>query len=233
MKPIAIAYNSAIGSKLPTPTLSGNVFSGWFTAAAGGTLVNSQTIYSLTSDTTYYAQWSAWQYTIKFNGNRSTSGSMANQTFTYGVPTQLNQNQFQRKYTITYNASGGTCSKANETVQSTFLGWGKGSQDDQYVEFFDKQYITDLATSVNQTINLYAKWSMNTIKLPSASRTGGYTFKGWYDRAQTADQELLPETTAGYVGDIGSDYLVTANKTLYAHWHDDGIQLIYNNNFID
>ena len=40
---------------LPTPTLTGDTFLGWFTSATGGTLVTSP--YDVTASTTLYAQW--------------------------------------------------------------------------------------------------------------------------------------------------------------------------------
>lgn len=42
---------------LPTPERSGYTFSGWYTSAEGGTLVNTETVFS--TDTTVYAHWSA------------------------------------------------------------------------------------------------------------------------------------------------------------------------------
>jgi uncharacterized repeat protein (TIGR02543 family) len=42
---------------LPTPTLTGDTFLGWFTASSGGTLVTSP--YDVTASTTLYAQWEA------------------------------------------------------------------------------------------------------------------------------------------------------------------------------
>ena len=42
---------------LPTPTRTGYIFDGWFTAASGGTKVNSTDIYALTVDQTLYAHW--------------------------------------------------------------------------------------------------------------------------------------------------------------------------------
>ncbi|MDR0490600.1 MAG: S-layer homology domain-containing protein [Oscillospiraceae bacterium] len=43
-------------AKLPTPTMAGYAFSGWFTAITGGTQVNMDTVY--TADTTIFARWS-------------------------------------------------------------------------------------------------------------------------------------------------------------------------------
>lgn len=70
---VALSFNEAGGSTvsdkyvyfgetygtLPTPTLSGSEFQGWFTAASGGTEVTSATTVTTTDITqTLYAQWS-------------------------------------------------------------------------------------------------------------------------------------------------------------------------------
>jgi len=54
---------------LPTPTLTGDTFLGWFTASSGGTLVSSP--YDVTASTTLYAQW------------ESNSATPASQAFRY------------------------------------------------------------------------------------------------------------------------------------------------------
>ena len=56
-------------ASLPTPTRSGYVFNGWFTAATGGSEVTTSTVF--TANTTVYAQWTI-TYTITFNPNGGT-----------------------------------------------------------------------------------------------------------------------------------------------------------------
>ena len=47
-----------------------------------------------TLDDTLYAYWVYNSYSVKFNGNGATSGSMTNQSFTYGITQALKQNSF-------------------------------------------------------------------------------------------------------------------------------------------
>jgi uncharacterized repeat protein (TIGR02543 family) len=53
---ITRGYNENIGT-LPTPTRSGYLFDGWYTAASGGTRISATT--RVTNNVTYYAQWAA------------------------------------------------------------------------------------------------------------------------------------------------------------------------------
>ena len=69
------------GSKLaslPTPTRSGYYFTGWFTAATGGTQVTLSRVY--TGNTTIYAQWTQSLYTVSFNLNGGTGTTPASIT---------------------------------------------------------------------------------------------------------------------------------------------------------
>jgi len=52
----SIVVNEPIGT-LPTPTWDGYTFNGWFTATNGGTQISVST--TVTTDVTYYAQWTA------------------------------------------------------------------------------------------------------------------------------------------------------------------------------
>ncbi len=51
-----VTYGSTYGT-LPTPTQTGYVFNGWFTASSGGTQVTSATTVTITAAQTLYAQW--------------------------------------------------------------------------------------------------------------------------------------------------------------------------------
>lgn len=53
---ITVTKGSTYGA-LPTPTRSGYTFSGWFTAASGGTEITSSTAVNLSGNQTLYAQW--------------------------------------------------------------------------------------------------------------------------------------------------------------------------------
>lgn len=57
-KNISVTYNSKYGT-LPMPTRKGYTFTGWYTAATGGTKVTSDTKVAITANQTLYAQWKA------------------------------------------------------------------------------------------------------------------------------------------------------------------------------
>ena len=83
-----------------------------------------------------YPQWKAISYSIAYNGNGATSGSMSEQTSTFDRNVELASNNFSRKYTVTYNAMGGTVNAPNNVASATFNGW----EDRGNISFIDKNY---------------------------------------------------------------------------------------------
>ena len=78
-----VTYDGTYG-ELPVPLeRTGYTFTGWYTAASGGTKVTTSTKVTATSNHTLYAQWKANSYTVSFSANGG-SGSMASQTVTGG-----------------------------------------------------------------------------------------------------------------------------------------------------
>lgn len=135
---------------------------------------------------TLMVNWKGNPYTIKFNGNTSTSGSMSNLSMTYGKEKNLTANAYEKN-------------------GYTFNGWNTNSNGSG-TNYADKQSVKNLTTTQNNIVNLYAKWKVNsyTIKFNknSSSATGsmsdmsvnynetkalsenkfkrtGYKFKGW------------------------------------------------------
>lgn len=86
-----------------------------------------------------YVQWTANQYTIRFDGNGADSGSMVNQTKTYGTPITLLENQYQKE-------------------GYEFSGWSR-EPDGSGGLLPDKDLITnDLSEKDKDVITLYAQW---------------------------------------------------------------------------
>ena len=72
---IRVAPGSAAGT-LPSATKEGHTFTGWFTAASGGTQLTASTVVS--GDITYYAQFSVNSYTLTYElgeGKVTTKGT--------------------------------------------------------------------------------------------------------------------------------------------------------------
>ena len=115
---------------------AGYTFAGWNTLANGtGTAYTAGvSTYSTSAALTLYAQWSVNTFTVTFNGNSNTGGSMATQTAS--ASTALTTNAFTR-------------------TGYSFMGWGS-SAGATIVSY------TDGATySFAANITLYALWGPN------------------------------------------------------------------------
>ena len=192
-------------------TNSGYTFNGWYDAS--GNSKNTKLTYSEsikgkqdgTNTITRYARWTAISYSIQFNGNGATSGSMSNLPMTYDTATNLTANAYKRAYTVTYNADGGSCGKSSATATYSFQNWNTNA-DGTGTTYTDKQNVNNLTTTADALINLYAQWSSASVTLPSATKAGN-VLDGWYNG-----------TTK--IGDPGDTYTPTANVTLKAKWID-------------
>ncbi len=200
----AVTYDSAYGT-LATTSRTGYTFSGWFTAASGGTQVTAATVVNTAANHTLYAQWTANIYTVTFDANGGSTP----------IPTSK---------AVTYDSAYGTLATTSRTGY-TFSGWFTAASGGTQVT---------AATVVNTAANhtLYAQWTANTYTvtfdanggstpvptskavtydsaygtLATTSRTG-YTFSGWFTAASGGTQ-----VTAATVVNTA------ANHTLYAQW---------------
>lgn len=93
-------------------------------------------------------------YTIKYNGNGATSGSMENTTMTYNAEKNLSANGYSREGYL-------------------FKGWAIASDGD--VVYKEEQSVKNLTLSHNEIVNLYAVWEPMTfiIKFHGNGATGG------------------------------------------------------------
>ena len=147
----SVSYNSTYGT-LPTPTRTGYTFAGWFTAASGGSQVTASSKMTIAGNSTLYAHWNLNSYTISFNGNGSTSGSTASMSCKYDTSYTLNANGFVR-------------------TGYTFTGWSL-YKDGSGTGYSDKKSVSNLTSSNNVTVTLYAQWKANTYTV-SFSANGG------------------------------------------------------------
>ena len=138
---------------LPTTTRTGYTFAGWHTAKSGGSKISAST--TVMKDVTYYAHWTANKYTVKFDGNGATSGSMAAQARTCDDKNALTANAFKR-------------------TGYHFKGWAtaKGGS----VKYTDKQ-VANLSSTAGATVTLYAVWELSTYKVAFNANGGTGTMK--------------------------------------------------------
>ena len=195
------------------PSKTGYTVSGWWSgssASSKGTQYAAGASFSNLTSTDggtikRYAYSTPITYEVKFNGNGSTSGSMNNQKFTYDVSQNLSSNAFKREFTVTYNYNGNGTANTTAKANAIFNGWAKTVSGAKVYD--NKQNVSNLASTQDAVVNLYAKWIDGSVTLPTPTRTG-YVFDGWYT------------TTTGTtkVGNGGASYTPAKDITVYAHW---------------
>lgn len=210
----SVVYNSTYGT-LPVPTRTGHTFAGWYTAASEGDNVTSDTIVSITSDQTLYAQWNINTYTVSYNANNGTNAPES-QVKTYDVDLVLSD-------------------VVPERVGYTFEGWSTSVDGTAKYQAGDT-----FKTNVNTT--LYAVWKIITFIVSYDSNTGtyapesvikeygtdivitselpfknGYKFLGWSDAS---------DGIVKYIG--GDSYSDNADIKLYALWEQIPIMRMLN-----
>lgn len=203
--PVRISkFYNAVWGMLCQPTRTGYIFKGWNTKADGtGTVITENT--KVTSDTTVYAQWLTGNYTVKFNANGG-SGTMSNQSFSYGVSQALTKNAFKKTGYV-------------------FANWNT-KKDGSGTSYTNGQKVTELGN-----VTLYAQWKIPTYTLTYNSNGGSvcnpskiekqqnstwgslctptrssYLFKGWNTKADGSGTTVTSTTK------------VKNNLTIYAKW---------------
>ena len=129
----AVVPGKAVGS-LPAATRKGYMLNGWYTKKSGGTKIAATT--KVTKDVTYYAQWTANKYKIRFNKNGGM-GKMKTLSVTYDKTVKLTANAFKR-------------------TGYKFEGWAK--KKNGKVVYKNKAKVKNLTATNGKTVTLYAVW---------------------------------------------------------------------------
>ena len=125
--------------QLPQVSKTGYVLSGWANSPSGGSTITSTTVITPNSSVLAFAQWKAGTYTVKYDGNGSTSGTMANTAYTYDTQGKLLKNQYKR-------------------TGYEFLGWSNSSTGG--VVYQDEASILNLTSSSGAVVTLFAVWEL-------------------------------------------------------------------------
>ena len=208
VEPLGPATGEAKGATA-TPK-EGYHFVNWTDATAyvvstDTTFIPAKSAEGLNVAATYTANFAPNTYTVKFDGNGATGGTMADQSFVYDAAQNLRTNAFEK-------------------TGYTFAGWKRNSDT-----FTDGTEVKNLTAADQGVVTLVAQWTANKYTvtfdakggsdcqsievtydsaygtLPTTSKTG-YTFVGWYNVG--LDTEFTAATTVS----------ATADHTLYAKW---------------
>ena len=216
VEPIKITriVGQALG-ELPHPSRNGYTFSGWYTAASGGSKVTATT--DVSGDVTYYAHWTVPVYDVCFSANggliqvsssiKSTSVYRERQSDTElgPLPTAIRDGyEFLGWFTA---ASGGTQVTASTKVT------GKATYYAHWELVYTIVFDANGGTG-DTTVSIAPNSTLGT--LPTVTRTG-YTFAGWYTAASGGTQ-------------VTASTKVTGAATYYAHWEIVNYTITFNAN---
>lgn len=182
-----VSYESKYGS-LPTASLTGYTFKGWYTAKSGGSQITESSTVTVTGDHTLYAQWSKNSYTLRFDANSGTV-STASKTVAYG-DTYGDLPNSRRDY-------------------YTFSGWYTDPSGGSRV-------YSDNVMSAND-VTVYAHWSLNStsdwVPASSAPSDAQILERKWtYTKTETTESN--DSSKSGWT-QTGSYWSQTGNGTWY------------------
>lgn len=161
----SFVYGTPKALTINTFTRTGYTFIGWAKSASATTPAydDGESVSDLTTTSggtvNLYAVWQANNYTIKFNKNGGT-GSMANLAMTYGTAKALTANAFQR-------------------VNYKFIGWSTTASATT-ATYTDKQSVSNLTSTPDGTVNLYAVWKL-ILEVTSVTARQRYPWNGLVD----------------------------------------------------
>ena len=149
-------------TNLPTPSVDGFMFNGWYTAKTGGTQITNDTLCTYTSDISLYARWTANNYTVTFDTNGGVLHGSSSKT-------------------VTFNSTYGTLPTASKN-DNYFIGWFTEAADGTQVDIS-----TIVRTASNHT--LYAHYEPKTTNVEfeytgrwdswTVPETGYYKIENW------------------------------------------------------
>ena len=193
---------------------------GMYTTSACSTTISSITI-PIRTGWTFHGY-----YTEKGGGGTqyiNASGTITATSTTFTEDTTLYAHWTVNKYTIKYNANGGTGTMSSTSATYgipvmlngntftrtgwTFMGWSTSTSGS--VVYDDKQYVESLSSTNGATVNLYAVWSINSYNVTYDYSTNGGT--------------SASKTTANVNYGDAIDLSVTASKSGYTFvgWNTD------------
>ena len=182
------------------PTKTGYTFTGWSLGAAGGTLYENYALIPAsmaTSNHVWYANWTPNTYTLRFEGNGNTGGSMSDISATYDTWARVTTNGFTKTgYTFSGWKASGLGSNAKIWKNSATTDLTSSTIIHDYAEI---KNCTDIAYG---TVTLTAQWTATSYILTMDANGGsgtsiksvtynntygtlitptrpGYTFTGW------------------------------------------------------
>ena len=167
LTPKTTKHTYGTATAISKPTKTGYTFAGWLVngkTPAVTSLTLGATAY--TADITLTATWTANTYTVTYDSNKpaTATGTLAGKTS-------------DSKHT--YNSDGTLTANGYTLTGWTFVGWATSTNGK--VVYNDGATVTNLTSTANGKVTLYAVWQANTYKVtydgnkPDGARSGTVT----------------------------------------------------------
>ena len=177
-----VKKGKTVGS-LPKATRTGYTLKGWYTKKSGGSKITTKT--KIAKNVTYYAQWTANKYKIKFNANGG-KGSMKTLSATYGKNVTLRANAFKR-------------------TGYKFAGWAKTKKGK--VVYKNKAKVKNLTATKGKTVTLYAVWKKAKASSVKSAAMSAPTVPAWAVGTFYGGDSSLATITVSASGKVGGSVL--------------------------
>lgn len=204
-----VYYTETYG-ELPVPTMQYHKFLGWYTAEKSGSKVEADTKVNNVNSQTLYARWERIYVRVAFDANGGKVGTSSTNIAMgekYSLPTP------ERKY---YSFDGWYTEKNGGTKVTSSDVMSTGERHTLYAHWTVKSVtVTYDAGSGNVTGDTNVKYNLGTEYGKKLATRTGYTFMGWYTKANGSGTKVL-ET------DIVTD---EKEHTLYAYWSNKAITI--------
>lgn len=203
------ATSAAAAVTLPTPTRSGYMFVGWYTAASGGTRVGGAgDSYTPSANITLYAQWGK-PCTVTYDANGGSCGT-ASEKYTGTALTLPTPTRDGYWFVGWYDAAEG-----GNKIGDAGTTYNPSGEITLYAHWQEKvEYTVTYNANGGTCGTASATYQGTALTLPTPTRTG-YKFLGWYTAASGGNK----------IGDAGATYTPNANITLYAQWSFDSFTI--------
>ena len=196
------ATSASTAVTLPTPTRSGYIFAGWYTAASGGTRVGGAgDSYTPSANITLYAQWGK-PCDVTYNANGGSCGTTS-EKYTGTALTLPTPTRDGYWFVGWYDAAEG-----GNKIGDAGAKYNPANEITLYAHWQEQiKYTVTYNANSGSCGTASATYEGSALILPTPTRPG-YTFNGWYTAASGGTK----------IGDAGATYTPTANTTLYAQW---------------
>lgn len=155
-------YGTSLTLSSTVPVRLGYTFLGWSASSTGSVAYKAGEAYTANANAILYAVWRANTYTISFRPEGG-SGTMPDQTITYGVNTALSENTFVRKG---YAFAGWYAYRASDSKWYTDNGWYTADEigANGYTKhlYGDKAVVSKTSSTNGDRITMYAQWTPMT-----------------------------------------------------------------------